>query len=142
METQFRTGQSISPPEQPMGDGKTIMIVEDDVAIGSMLVEMLRQETCYRPVHVTTGEQALSAVSSVHPHLLLLDYRLPDMTGINVYTEVMNNQQAPPPAIMMSACFPTRLLATDRLTYLQKPFELDLLLEKIDQLVESEEKKI
>jgi hypothetical protein len=58
------------------------------------------------------------------------------MTGLEVYKRLCSHQELEPfSAILMSAQFPTALLDTSGLIYMQKPFEMDLLLQTIDQLI-------
>src|SRR2546429_10008456 len=64
---------------------KTILVVEDDVEIGSFLSIAIGQETPYKAVVVTDGHQALETVTHVLVDLLLLDYTLPTMNGIELY---------------------------------------------------------
>ncbi len=134
MSTTYETRQSTAPPEQREKD---IVIVEDDESIGTLLMEIIAQETPYQPVHVMTGKQALSLVPKLSPRLLLLDYRLPDMTGVDVYKQLCSQQKREPlAAILMSAQFPAHLPDIPGLIYMQKPFEMDLLLRTIEQLID------
>lgn len=135
MSATCEANQTIAPPEQREKD---IVIVEDDESIGNLLMEIVSQETPYQPTHVMTGKQALSLVPQLSPRLLLLDYRLPDMTGLEVYKQLCSQQGREPfAAILMSAQFPARLLDTPGLIYMRKPFEMDLLLLTVEQLMES-----
>lgn len=114
------------------------MIVEDDESIGKVLMEIVKEETPYQPAHVTTGKQALFLVPQLSPRLLLLDYRLPDMTGLDVYQQLRSQQEQEPFAtILMSAQLPARSFNIPGLIYMQKPFEIDLLLLTMKQLIES-----
>lgn len=119
-------------------EDKTILIVEDDDYIGSMLVEALRQETPYQPLLVNDGMQALSLVKRVKPCLIITDYRLPLMNGIELYDRLQAVKDlAGTPAIMMSAYLPPREEVRKRnLVALNKPFELDEFLDKVDSLLQ------
>ena len=135
MNITYKANQSITQLEQ---QEKDIVIVEDDESIGAMLMDIVAQETPYQSARVTTGRQALFLVPHLSPRLLLLDYRLPDMTGLEVYHQLRSQQEGEPfTAILMSAQFPVRLLDTPGLVYMQKPFEMDLLLLTMEQLMES-----
>ncbi len=60
------------------------------------------------------------------------------MTGLEVYRHLRSHrEQAPFSAILMSAQFPVRLLDIPALIYMQKPFEMDVLLQTMEQLMES-----
>lgn len=119
-------------------EDKTILIVEDDDYIGSMLVEALRQETPYRPILVNDAMHALTLVKQVTPCLIITDYRLPQMNGIELYDRLHSLKElAGTPTIMMSAYLPPREEVRKRnLVALSKPFELDEFLDKVDSLLQ------
>jgi CheY-like chemotaxis protein len=116
--------------------GKTILVVEDDEAVGSMLVLMLLTESPYQALLVTDGFQALKMVHDLKPSLFLVDYQLPGMDGITLYdclhaiTDLANI-----PAIIMSANLPTRALQERHLTGVAKPFDVDQMLNTIEHLL-------
>src|SRR5260221_4387641 len=72
---------------------KTILVVEDNLAIASFLVAAIEQETPYRAIMATDSNAALELVGHFIPNLLLLDYRLPGMNGIELY-----DRQSPTPS--------------------------------------------
>jgi DNA-binding response OmpR family regulator len=114
----------------------TIVIVEDDISIGELLETVVASETCYRPVLVTNGLDALRLLQQNQPRpcLLLLDYNLPQMNGIDLYDHLrrVDGLEAVP-TVIMSASFPEDEVNTRRLTVLHKPFDLDELLEVLEQ---------
>src|SRR5579863_2044814 len=100
--------EDASSHEESKSNGvKTILVVEDDTDIGSFLVQAILQETHYQALLVTDGFQALKVMSSIRPSLLILDYQLPSMNGIELYDRI---QETPtlerPPAILISARLP------------------------------------
>lgn len=117
------------------GSGKTILVVEDDTGIGELLTLTLEQETCYQPLLVSSGQEALYVVQAVQPTLVLLDYQLPDMTGIEVYDRLRARKELMAvPTIMMSANAPHYELSKRHLVELEKPFEIDTLLDLVETL--------
>lgn len=120
---------------QPLND-KTILVVEDDDSIGALLVEALSQETPYQAVLVTDGLQALQLVHQVKPCLFITDYRLPHMDGIELYDRLRSSRElADTPAIIMSAYLPEEEVKKRKLVCLNKPFELDELLNTVEKLL-------
>jgi len=110
----------------------TILIVEDDTSIGTFLLEAISEETPYHALLVASGSQALDALQMLTPHLLILDYHLPGIDGLQLYDLV----HAMPgmrqiPAILMSARLPQRELQKRSIVGMHKPFELDDFLQHI-----------
>ena len=115
---------------------KTVLVVEDDAGIGHVLVQFIGQETPYHPLLVTTGSDALQAVRVTRPSLLLLDYRLPGMTGIELYDHLQSTEGgAAIPAIMISATLPHREIVQRQIVGMKKPFDIDNLLQTIENLI-------
>ncbi len=115
-----------------------ILIVEDDTAIGELLTLALAYETRYQPRLVGSGQEALRAVEAVHPILLVLNYQLPDMTGLEVYDTLhARSEFATLPAIVLSANVPQEELRKRHLVDVEKPFDLDDLLQTIERVLAS-----
>ncbi len=116
---------------------KTILVVEDDLAIASFLVAAIEQETPYRAIMATDSHAALELVRHFIPNLLLLDYRLPGMNGIELYDRL--KEVAPIPAILMTASrqLPQEQIQQRQLITFRKPFELDVFLATIETLLTS-----
>ncbi len=65
----------------------TILIAEDDSTTRWALAALLRAEG-YQAVAVTNGREAVAAVQTIRPDLLIVDYGLPDMSGLHVVEEI------------------------------------------------------
>jgi CheY-like chemotaxis protein len=130
---------SQSPPPgtvQPLR--KIILIVEDDSAIGDFLVQAITQETTYFPLHVTNSTRALEVTTQLKIDLFLLDYRLPSMNGLELYTLLhMRPNMEAVPAIILTASLEQHKAEIEEhnLIGLDKPVELDDLLLAIDKLL-------
>ena len=116
---------------------KTVFIVEDDEAIGTLLVQVIEQETSYQAVLAPDGFQALKMLRTVKPDVLILDYGLPDMNGLEFYDTIHAVKSLKHlPVLIISA--QTARIQTEvkarHLPQLQKPFELTILLEAIERL--------
>lgn len=117
---------------QPMS--KTILLVEDDVSIGELLMDVLQEEGLYKVVLATDGFQALKVASTIHPLLFVLDYQLPGMNGFELYDQLHTMEGLREvPALFVSANVPVKELEKRRLQYIRKPFELDQLLDAIEK---------
>jgi DNA-binding response OmpR family regulator len=116
---------------------KTVLIVEDDGDIGSFILRAILDETSHQAILVTDGQKAIETVKSVKPNLLILDYHLPRMNGVELYDYLQAHHELDNiPAILMSARLPRNEASKRKMVYLGKPFELDTLLKTIDELIE------
>jgi DNA-binding response OmpR family regulator len=69
---------NIQVPNQP----KHILVVEDDPAVGRSLQDGLAREG-YAVTWKNTGDDGVSYARDAHPHLIILDVRLPDGSGFD-----------------------------------------------------------
>ena len=116
---------------------KMIFIVEDDEAIGALLVQAIEQETPYQAVLASDGFQALKMLRTVKPDLLILDYGLPDMNGLELYDtihEVKALERLPALIISADTGRIQKEVKARQLPQLKKPFELINLFETIERL--------
>ena len=61
-----------------------ILIVEDEQGIAEFLTQVLSEIMPYPILPLPSAENALEAVRSIKPNLFLLDYRLPDIDGLEL----------------------------------------------------------
>ncbi len=115
---------------------RIILVIEDDDSIGTFLVEAISQETPYKAMLVTDGFQALQLVHTIKPCLVITDYRLPNMNGLELYDTLKSmHVLQDTPAILMSAHLPVQEVQKRNLVSLNKPFELDDLLNTVERLL-------
>jgi DNA-binding response OmpR family regulator len=65
----------------------TVLVIEDSSYLADSLVDMLDMHN-YKPIHCPTGREGVTAALQHHPDLILLDIRLPDINGYEVYNQV------------------------------------------------------
>lgn len=115
---------------------KTILVVEDDENIGTLLVQFISQETSYRAILVTDGYQAFRVIEEMLPDLFVLDYQMPGMNGLELYDRLHSTPGLETvPAILVSAYLPQLDLKNRKIVAIGKPFELDMLLDTIEMLL-------
>ena len=68
---------------------KTVLIVDDDEGMRDTLTAILKRE--YRVLRVSSGEAALPVLNKEDVDLLLLDVRLPGISGFEVLRIVKEN---------------------------------------------------
>ena len=108
---------------------KTIAIVDDDIYIGDMLEEVLKQEG-YSVLRAYSGTEALYLLSQNKPDLVLLDLMLPGLSGEEVLPHIENI-----PVMILSAKVDVQdkvnLLLGGAADYMTKPFDIKELLARI-----------
>jgi len=112
---------------------RTILVVDDDAAIRSFVVQALSEEG-YAVRQAADGGEALAAVRSARPDLILLDVRMPGVDGWQVLDELRSAAGPQTPVVVMTAQFSgqDRALQSGAQGYLAKPFELTELLACVD----------
>lgn len=115
---------------------KTILVVEDDRSMASFLVEAIKQETSHQALFAFDGHQALKMLQDLKPNLLLLDYGLPRMNGLDLYDHIHAIKELEHiPALLISARPLLEEAKKRKLMCLKKPVELAELLQAIEKLL-------
>ncbi|HZR41925.1 MAG TPA: response regulator [Ktedonobacteraceae bacterium] len=115
---------------------KIVLIVEDDEVHGKLLAQIIAQETPHQPIVASQAMATLKFVQHVKPDLLILDYLLPRMDGLELYDQL---QKMPGvnevPVLLISASLPCEEVERRGIVGMKKPFELDAFLETIERLL-------
>ncbi len=77
-----------------------ILVVDDDAALRRLITRRLEKEG-YQIIEAETGAEALRYLASTRRYVLLIDHRLPDVTGLDLVKE-MHREGINPPFIMMT----------------------------------------
>jgi DNA-binding response OmpR family regulator len=80
----------MSEMNEAAGSKLTILIVDDDAMVSHPLTIGLK-EAGYEVAQLATGEAALSFATAQHPAVIMLDYSLPDINGIEVLRQLRND---------------------------------------------------
>ena len=116
-----------------------ILVVEDDPALGEVIVSALKDEGLdARLAH--DGEEAMRLVDSTAPSCIILDLMMPKRDGFSVLRELRaDGRIAHLPVVVVTAIFglSERMYATElgAADYVTKPFELDDLISRVRALV-------
>jgi DNA-binding NtrC family response regulator len=116
-----------------------ILILEDEKLLRMTMRKRL-EDHGYRVVEAAAGQVALDLIREDEPDLLLLDYKLPDMTGIDVLRQV-REMHLDTSAILLTA-FSSIGTAVEAMKlgahdYLDKPVDYDELLATISKALET-----
>jgi DNA-binding response OmpR family regulator len=100
---------------------------------------VIEQETAYQIAHTVDGSTAWKFLQYVKPQLVILDYRLPGMNGIQLYDLMYgNNDLHDVPVLLLSAVPPAAEVARRKMVSLQKPFDLNNFLCTIAAILSTE----
>jgi len=121
--------------------GEQILIIDDSREIVKHLTEHVLPTFGYKTLYAYDGQTGLTRIREKKPDLVMLDFNLPEMTGLDVLQQMAQESISTPVILMtgygseLSAIEAFRLGAKD---YLIKPFTVDEVVETIDRaLVET-----
>jgi DNA-binding response OmpR family regulator len=114
-----------------------ILLAEDDVTLGELIVYMLKKKAGYKVEWVMEGEDAYYYATNSHYDVLVLDWMMPNRDGVEICRHL--RKQGYSGAILMLTAKDS---VQDRIEgldsgaddYLVKPFEIDELLARLRAL--------
>src|ERR1700757_3125408 len=116
-----------------------VLVVEDEAPLVTMLRYNLEKQG-FRVEEATDGQEALTRIAETPPDLVLLDWMLPVVSGIEVCRQIRRRPATRDlPVIMVTARTEdqdaVRALNTGADDYIAKPFSMDALLARIRALL-------
>jgi len=126
----------------PGGNGMSkplVLVVEDEAALATMLRYNLEKQG-FRVDEAVDGQEALTRIAETVPDIVLLDWMLPVMSGIEVCRQIRRRPATRDlPVIMVTARTEdqdaVRGLNTGADDYITKPFSMDALLARMRALL-------
>ncbi len=128
------------PTDALEGSRRRVLIVDDDPQIVDLLKEMLRRDTRFELESASNGYDAGLLTERFQPHLIVLDYMLPDINGDVVCERIRENPNTQDTKIL----FVSGVIERDRIdrllraggnAFLKKPFTVGALLDEISRLL-------
>jgi PAS domain S-box-containing protein len=118
--------------------GETILVVDDKPESLEFIAEYLLRPNGYVPLTASSGQQGLETALTEKPDLMILDLKMPELSGLEVL-RMLREKQANTPVILMTAygteediVSAFRLGAKD---YLSKPFRIEEMLASIERVL-------
>ena len=118
-----------------------ILIVEDDEDVRALIGHKLRRAG-HEVTEAADGEEGLAAARAGSPDLIVLDWMMPKLTGIEVCAQVRADPALTQPRILLLTAKSqdsdiALAMATGADAYLIKPFRANDLLERVTALLDA-----
>ena len=117
---------------------KTILLI-DDFRISNELLETDLKEAGYHVISTQSAASGIRALSEYTVDLVLSDYAMPGMNGLEFCREIRSVAKAQaPPVIILSVHYPPsqdELQAHNIAHWVRKPYKKDQLIEIVDSLL-------
>ncbi|NOU93848.1 response regulator [Paenibacillus sp. LMG 31456] len=106
-------------------DKKKILIIEDEEAIADLLAYGLNKEG-FHTITANNGEEGIRSLERFKPDLLLLDWMLPDSSGLDICKKVTATNNIPIIMITAKSDITDKILGLEfgADDYITKPFDL------------------
>lgn len=126
----------IADDRESIGDGKCILVVEDDLKFAKIVLDFAREKG-FKGVVVDQGDLAMEYVAAFEPHAIILDMKLPGLDGWSVLSQLKASQYAHIPVHIMSGLDKRKLgLQLGAVDYLVKPIDTQQLAQTFDRIGE------
>jgi CheY-like chemotaxis protein len=126
------------PGEERSLQGKLALVVDDDPDLREFVRVVLERAGC-RVETARDGAAALSAIARQAPDVVLLDMRMPKITGDEVLDLLARIERHPPVVVMTSAKNARdQALRHRNPYYLAKPFDPAMLIATVETALEGE----
>jgi len=129
------------PLDRLEGSKYRVLVVDDDPQIVELFVDVLSQNRRFEVKTAATGYDAGVLSEQFKPHLMILDYMLPDINGNVVCKTVRENPVLSDMIIIMVSGVVNQdeidgLLEAGANEFVKKPFNIQKLLDQIHELLE------
>jgi DNA-binding NtrC family response regulator len=121
-----------------LGHINQILLVDDDISSLSVLCEVLTRAG-YQIVSAQSGYEAMQRVEANVVDLAILDFNLPDTTGLELLQQIKQLQPGVPVIIMSantSQCLKLDVFEAGAYTFIAKPIRLPQLLQFVSRALD------
>ena len=119
---------------------KKLILVADDDAMNREIMEAFLSSENYDVALANSGSSALQKAARIQPDLIILDVKMPDMTGYDVCQEMRRQDATQDTPIMIVTGFDAksdrdRALKAGASAFFPRPFKGDDLIVQVRQLL-------
>ncbi len=135
--TSLSTEEAIGQDNRP-----TILVVEDNIEIANFLYSILKDT--YRCLTATNGKEGLKVCFDTLPDLIIADLMMPIMNGLEMCKQIKNNVPTSTIPIILLTAKNDKKTELESIhmhidAFIAKPFEPEILLSRIRQLLYTKE---
>src|SRR6202046_3875475 len=139
MQSKREHGSSTMPDSVSSLSKPLVLVVEEEAALATML-RYNREKQGFRVEEAADGQEALLRIAETQPDLVLLDWMLPAMSGLEVCRQIRRRSATRDlPVILVTARTEdqdaVRGLNTGADDYITKPFNMEALLARMRALL-------
>ena len=114
---------------------RTILIIEDDEDVQEILTALL-QKGGYRVQAADTGEEGVAACARILPDLVILDIKMPGLSGFDALQRIKSDPKTKEIPVIMCSAFSDvadveECCKHGACDYITKPFDLDRVLANV-----------
>jgi DNA-binding response OmpR family regulator len=118
---------------------KTVLVADDDPAIRELIVWKL-EHAGYGAIATADGKAALAVTIAARPDLVILDWTMPELTGVEVCRAIRENPLSTAiPVILLTARFDETEVETGFAAgaddYIRKPFSPVEMLDRVEAVL-------
>jgi len=120
------------------GARKVVIVVEDEPSIGALIADAISDEPGYCAIHVGGPAAAIEATKHVTPDVMVVDVRLPGMSGFELYDRLKKDPRTSKIPVLFETASGAEDVAEFRkrgiATYVRKPFDLNVIVGYVKRL--------
>jgi len=127
-----------------MPDPRSILVCDDEAPIRHVIAHRLRGAgfTVREARTGLEGFKAITGAEAFRPHLIITDYQMPEMSGIEMAASLKKFEPAAAtPVLMLTArgytLTPEELATTNIRHVISKPFGVRVLLDRVQELLDA-----
>ncbi len=119
---------------------RRVLVVDDDEQIIELFLDVLSRDDRFEVKSARTGYDAGMLTEQFRPHLVLLDYMLPDINGNLVCDRIRSNPELTGTKIIVISGVVNQdeidtLLRSGADDFVKKPFNIEKLIERMSQML-------
>lgn len=136
---EYKTEDDSAQDTAQISDEKAHILVVDDNAMMLRSIKNMLDEK-YSVAVAASGVQAFVAIGKKMPHLILLDYEMPQMNGKEVMERLQSDEELSEiPVVFLTSAdskeIVMELLALKPAGYILKPVDADMLFNKLEEII-------